>query len=111
MLYFRSFVMSGVIRCVVLALSLGPLAWAQTPGNSRSFARLNPNGPARSALLIGNQNYRRSPLRNPANDARDLGESLGKLGFQTVILIDSGKQQILSATRTFAASLAPGDIG
>ena len=39
---------------------------------------------ARTALVIGNADYRSSPLANPANDARLVATTLRKLGFEVV---------------------------
>ena len=38
----------------------------------------------RTALVIGNGAYRDAPLRNPANDARDMAAKLRELGFQVI---------------------------
>jgi len=38
----------------------------------------------RFALIIGNKDYRSAPLANTLNDARDIDDSLGDLGFVTV---------------------------
>jgi len=64
---------------------------------------------ARKALLIGNQSYRRSPLKNSANDASDLGSSLQKLGFKTTILANASKSKMEDAVETFASGLSAGD--
>jgi uncharacterized caspase-like protein len=37
------------------------------------------------ALVIGNQSYPKSPLRNPANDAVAMAKALRQMGFDTVV--------------------------
>ena len=39
----------------------------------------------RVALLIGNNQYATTPLRNAVNDAKDLGEALKELGFKVIV--------------------------
>jgi hypothetical protein len=44
----------------------------------------------RVALVIGNTDYGAlGQLKNPANDARDMGVALGKLGFQIEVLVNA----------------------
>ena len=38
----------------------------------------------RVALVIGNSNYKNSPLKNPVNDARDMAAKLRGLGFTVI---------------------------
>lgn len=51
----------------------------------------------RVALIIGNSAYANSPLVNPANDARAMGEVLRSLGFQVIELRDGSKAQMSAA--------------
>lgn len=44
----------------------------------------------RVALVIGNSAYPGSPLRNPANDARDVAASLSRIGFAGIGSTDAG---------------------
>ncbi len=55
----------------------------------------------RVALLIGNNNYQVSPLRNAVNDARDLGEALRELGFKTIVRENTTRQEMIGAIREF----------
>ena len=58
----------------------------------------------RVALLIGNNNYGNSPLRNAVNDARDLGAALKELGFKVIIRENAGRQQMFEAIREFGTA-------
>ena len=51
----------------------------------------------RVALTIGNSACANSPLVNPANDARAMGEILRSLGFQVIELRDGSKVQMSAA--------------
>ena len=53
----------------------------------------------RTALVIGNGAYRDAPLRNPANDARDMAAKLRELGFQVIERTDADRQTMRQALR------------
>ncbi len=87
------------------ALSIVSLILGLTP------AALPQNAtPGKKALLVGNQTYRDSPLKNPGNDVRDFSNVLRDMGFKTQVLNDASQQQIAEAVRQFSANLAPGDL-
>ncbi len=65
----------------------------------------------RTALIIGNSSYESSPLINPQNDARDMAESLGGLGFNVTLKIDCSMDEIISAIRDFGDALLGGGVG
>jgi hypothetical protein len=60
---------------------------------------------ARVALLIGNNAYPTSPLRNAVNDSRDLGATLGELGFKTIIKENASRAQMIAALQEFGKAL------
>ena len=49
-----------------------------------SSAEAQGGGERRVALVIGNAAYKEAPLKNPANDARDIAAALRRLGFEVV---------------------------
>jgi uncharacterized caspase-like protein len=55
----------------------------------------------RVALLIGNADYSFAPLKNPLNDASDLGSMLAAIGFETTVIANPGYEQFRSAIRSF----------
>jgi hypothetical protein len=59
----------------------------------------------RVALLIGNNQYTSSPLRNAANDARDLGEALKELGFKVIVRENASRRDMIEAIREFGQAL------
>ena len=65
----------------------------------------------RHALVIGNANYAAKPLRNPVNDARDMGARLTELGFQVELLLDADLPTMLSGVIEFGKSLDDNSVG
>lgn len=65
---------------------------------------------SRHALLIGNDAYADSPLRNPVNDARAVASELRRLGFETTLRTDVTKRALDEAVRGFVPTLRPDGI-
>jgi hypothetical protein len=59
----------------------------------------------RTALVIGNGAYGEFPLKNPANDARDMAAKLRELGFQVIERLDADRQTLRQALRDFEQQL------
>ncbi|MGD0755930.1 MAG: caspase family protein [Bacteroidales bacterium] len=60
----------------------------------------------RLALVIGNSNYSAGlTLKNPANDANLMSETLHNLGFEVIKRIDANKQSMEQAVRDFSKQL------
>lgn len=59
----------------------------------------------RVALLIGNNNYASTPLRNAVNDAKDLGEALKDLGFHVIVRENTSRPAMIEAIREFDKAL------
>jgi uncharacterized caspase-like protein len=68
-------------------------------------------GKRRTALLIGNQSYRKKvggvegslpTLSTPAQDVADLGQQLEELGFRTTVCKDLESAEITNSVRTYA---------
>ena len=69
-------------------------------------------GSRRVALLIGNSNYTASPLRNPSNDAKDMGKVLEDLNFDRVIVVlNANLEEMESAVHEFYTELHQGSVG
>lgn len=60
---------------------------------------------SRIALVIGNGAYADAPLRNPANDAKDIAAKLRDLGFQVIERLDADRQTMRLALREFEQQL------
>jgi uncharacterized caspase-like protein len=59
----------------------------------------------RVALLIGNNAYPVHPLRNAANDARDLGAALRECGFKPKIVLDATAAEMRAAVDEFSKEM------
>ena len=66
---------------------------------------------ARIALVIGNSNYKSAPLKNPANDAQDMSDTLRDLNFDVIEKIDADKRAMVKAVNTFGKKLHKSDVG
>ena len=65
----------------------------------------------RTALVIGNSAYQKSPLVNPVNDAQAMAATLGSLGFTVAKLENASKSQMADAIRQFGESIKLGGVG
>ncbi|MBU1230065.1 MAG: caspase family protein [Proteobacteria bacterium] len=65
----------------------------------------------RYALVIGNSAYKDKPLKNPANDAKDMGRVLQRLGFDVQLKTDVGLRDMEEAIREFGVRLKRGGVG
>ncbi|WLE96904.1 MAG: caspase family protein [Candidatus Electrothrix communis] len=64
----------------------------------------------RIALVIGNKDYQDAPLKNPINDANDLSEALGRLGFDVIKKINLTHQEMERSLREFGQRVEPGGV-
>jgi uncharacterized caspase-like protein len=76
---------------------------ALTPAQAESGGRY--------ALVMGNSAYGDKPLKNPANDARDVGRALSRLGFDVQLKTDVGLRAMEDAIRDFGLKLKRGGVG
>ena len=61
---------------------------------------------SRVALVIGNSRYASSPLVNPANDARAIGEALQRSHFDVTVKLDAPRDELMQAVQTYTEALA-----
>lgn len=67
---------------------------------------------ARTALVIGNSAYQFTPtLKNPTNDASDMGASLKKLGFSVTTLLNASRKEMEEAIGDLGRRLVGGGVG
>lgn len=64
-----------------------------------------PESEQRLALIIGNSNYKVSPLINPTNDARAMAIALQKLGFTVIKKENAGREEMMTSVREFGNRL------
>ncbi len=72
---------------------------------------VQPKALHRTALVIGNSNYEQSPLRNPANDSRAMGNTLKDLGFDVTLQFNLNLRQMNEAVRGFGQKIKDGGVG
>lgn len=82
---------------------------APIPSETRGFKRVQEE--QRLALVIGNQTYEESPLRNPVNDARALKVVLETLGFQVIYRENADQSGMEEAVREFGRRLGKDSVG
>ncbi len=85
-----------------LILALAALILLTAPAQASS---------GRYALVIGNSAYKDKPLKNPANDAKDMARTLTRLGFDVQLKTDVGMRDMEEAIREFGERLKRGGVG
>jgi hypothetical protein len=65
---------------------------------------------ARHALIVGNNAYPGSELRNAVNDARDMAAALKEAGFEVLLRENATRDVLFQAIREFGAKLRDGDV-
>ncbi len=78
-------------------------AWAL--GALLALACLPAPAADRVALLIGNNTYGSTPLRNAVNDARDLGDALKELGFHVIVRENATRKDMIEGIREFGQAI------
>lgn len=94
------------IIAFLFIISLSSLSFAE-----RALSIENQSDNKRIALVIGNGNYRSSPLKNPINDASAMGDILKKNGFDVIIKLDANQRQMEQAINQFGKKLNAGGVG
>lgn len=79
------------------ARTLAALALAAAAGLAAAAERV--------ALLIGNNQYAATPLRNAVNDAKDLGAALKELGFHVILRENASRKDMIEGIREFGQAL------
>jgi hypothetical protein len=74
--------------------------WAQSEGTLKLLRA------PKFALVIGNSTYKRSPLKNPANDAHAIAGALKNTGFEVTVRIDAVQAELSAAVTAFTQILA-----
>jgi len=65
----------------------------------------------RIALVIGNADYQRFPLKNTVNDAVDISDALRSRGFEVISSTNADYREMWGAIRKFGKKLQNSDIG
>lgn len=91
----------------VLAGSLFlPQPWAWVWAQSNQEGTLKLLKAPKVALVVGNSKYKDAPeLKNPANDAKGVGDALRAAGFEVNTLLDTGREQLIDAIRNYVRAM------
>jgi len=65
----------------------------------------------RIALVVGNNDYKKSPLKNPANDAMDISTKLTDKGFKIIKKINPSTNELINSIKDFNKFLCLGGVG
>jgi cyclophilin family peptidyl-prolyl cis-trans isomerase/uncharacterized caspase-like protein len=105
-------ILSGVINMIVRILILSLVTLMQClPAQAERGINIKPNSQTRTALVIGNSEYKFSPLKNPANDASDMASALRDSGFDVILKINASQLSMEKAIKSFGKKLRSGGIG
>ncbi len=74
--------------------------WAQSEGTLKLLRA------PKMALVMGNSKYKESPLKNPANDAKAIGDALKATGFDVTVRLDVRRDEMAGAVQAYVKSLA-----
>lgn len=92
-------------RTFLKAAGLAPMLLA-----GRSFPAEPTADPSRVALVIGNNAYAQSPLANPVNDARAIGEMLQHANFAVSLRTDANRESFVAAIDQFGDAVGRSDV-
>ncbi len=96
------------LTCLVLLLAASALAAPQAQQQAQQQALQQER---RVALVIGNGAYKTGPLKNPANDARDMAGALKSVGFEVILRENANLRAMNDAIDQFWQSLKKGGVG
>jgi len=104
------------VRAVFLAATIATIAtvgtslpvFANNATQTWEPETVSAEGGGRVALVIGNSAYRNQPLRNPANDATLMAQTLSALGFRVKQVTDADQKTMKRAIRDFGRDLRQG---
>lgn len=92
-----------LLFCLLLRLEGFAQESSPVPSETSAYKRL--------ALVVGNNDYPKIPLKNAINDARSMSRVLGELGFEVQSVENSTLIELAKAVDTFIGRLGAGDVG
>jgi uncharacterized caspase-like protein len=96
----RAFMRAGLAAGALFVPLPYAWVWAQSEGTLKLLAL------PRIALVVGNSRYKDVPLRNPANDARAIGDALKATGFTVTVKLDASRAEMTATIEAYAKELA-----
>jgi hypothetical protein len=101
--YSHFFITAGLVSLLLCIPTLATQRRGLTLDNSISTRRF--------ALVIGNNEYDIAPLRNSVNDATDIAQTLGDLGFDVLYKENISQSEMKRVIRSFGEKIRGGGIG
>jgi hypothetical protein len=98
------------ILMVVLMLALTAQAGSRVKSRNAPTRSTSDDSAQRIALVIGNASYKKMPLPNPVNDARDMAAKLEELGFEVIKYENLRTMEMGKALRKFRERIQPGAV-
>jgi hypothetical protein len=89
-------------RAFLSAAAAAPLLWHAGPLLAANASRV--------ALVVGNNEYRQSPLVNAANDARGVAALLTQAGFAVDLQVDATRERFIGAIERFGKAAAESGV-
>jgi hypothetical protein len=96
----RKFLRAGAAAGSLLLPVPYAWVWAQSEG-ALKLLKL-----PKLALVLGNSKYQEAPLRNPANDASAMADTLKASGFDVTLRMDANKADMAAAVQAYVQMLA-----
>src|SRR5262245_45355638 len=106
----KTFLSSSILRLTVIIFSFYLPLNAQTRDRGIGSRPAAPSS-SRVALVIGNSDYKDSPLANPVNDAGDIAATLSQFGFEVMKGMNVDQRQMKELIREFGAKMQSGGVG
>ena len=100
---YEKFAIKIVLLIVLIVGSIAGSAYAAAGATCTKTQRV--------ALVIGNGQYKDSPLSNPVNDARAIAQALRESGFAVIVRENTDQKTMLTALREFGDRLRGGGVG
>jgi uncharacterized protein YjbI with pentapeptide repeats len=63
-----------------------------------------------TALIIGNGNYKNGYLKNPKNDAEEIGKKLSKFNFDVTTIYDTSREKLIQALDAYSHKSKDSDV-
>jgi hypothetical protein len=84
----------------------------ESEARGKDTSLISPRPISAHAIVIGNSAYpEQSRLANPSNDAKAIAERLRGFGFIVTLVLDSSREQLITALAEFRRSAATADLG
>jgi formylglycine-generating enzyme required for sulfatase activity len=107
-----------ILLVLVVLGSVFYAPWSSSVAQNRATRKAAPpiapvpqSTSAKWALIIGNNNYKVCPLRNPVNDASALAKVLGQFGFKVILKKNADLATMEDSLEEFGKNLRKGGVG